>query len=89
MIFHCVFRYTCDDEDENKNILFLQECSALDPRFKSLSWLSPTQQEAVYARIIAINSAEMDVHHRTTHNQNRNATTAVSSQAASVVPQAT
>ena len=39
---------------------YLEESAALDPRFKSLPWLSDTQRENVYSRILQLIAAELD-----------------------------
>jgi hypothetical protein len=41
-------------------VTYLEECAALDPRFKSLSWLPPAERDAVFARVLQLISAEID-----------------------------
>ena len=73
------FRYN-DDE----SLHFLQECSALDPRFKGLTWLaSSDEKDAVFQRImeLAINeelSHESDVTNDTACSSESNPATAAS-----------
>ena len=38
----------------------MEECTALDPRFKSLSWLSDVDRDSVYSRVSQIAAATMD-----------------------------
>ena len=56
-----IFRYT----DVN-SIKFLERCSALDPRFKELAWLSPEGIEAVYTRLIQSIAKELDAKENST-----------------------
>ena len=42
----CLFRYI-----NVESIKFLEECAALDPRFKALTWLSAAKIQDVYDRL--------------------------------------
>lgn len=61
IVFYLQSRYT---SGEDNSVGFLEESSALDPRFKSLSWLSKPDQDAVFARIVIGASAEIDKQRR-------------------------
>lgn len=39
---------------------FVEECSALDPRFKGLPWLSAEKCDAVYSRILRAVTVTID-----------------------------
>ena len=54
MMFIC-FRYKHAD-----NVKYLEECSALDPRFKGLSWLPAEESAAVYSRVTSLITDEID-----------------------------